>query len=546
MQNEQLQQVIKELKEANNVLVTVKSSPSVDELSAAVGLTLALNKADKHATTVFSGNVPSTIEFLQPEQVIETNTDSLRDFIIALDKSKADKLRYKVEDSVVRIFITPYRTSISDKDLEFSQGDFNVDVVIALGVVSKEDFDAAVTAHGRILHDATVIGITKQEVMSNVGSLNWQEPKASSVSEMISAVVDGMDPQLVDGQMATAFLTGIVSETDRFKNEKTTPEVLAIGSRLMSAGANQQLIAEKLEEPVKTEPLTKIANHDPNHDDGTLEIEHSDDEVGRIHIDDNGNLGDAPPELSTIAENNQTAVDDAPAEQKDVYEEAVTREYIETPLPQNNAATPPTTVKPANEVEQPSMTLPPPPPSNPGAVVNAQQLGGEENSQPQSTPVDAMPEPAMEAQLPMMQHGQKVLQPISDEYQPQKVENPVSNVQPGSLADLEQKMDSPHAPENSLENHLGSIRSQVNAVAENAPAPQQSIGAQHVDLTPPPPVEEVAPVAGAKPQPLVSQPDNARNGDSNGPPAVPPPLMPPSQPQFFDEDGKNNNPFSSN
>src|SRR5580698_8254399 len=122
------------LKSANNILVTVSANPSVDQLSACIGLTLMLNKLDKHATAVFSGAVPETIEFLKPEDTLEKNTDSLRDFIIALDKSKADKLRYKVEDKVVKIFITPYKTSLSEKDLEFSQGDFNVDVVIALGV----------------------------------------------------------------------------------------------------------------------------------------------------------------------------------------------------------------------------------------------------------------------------------------------------------------------------------------------------------------------------------------------------------------------------
>src|SRR5260221_12646663 len=107
-----------------------------------------------HSTAVFSGQVPSTIEFLQPEKTLEKSTDSLRDFIIALDKSKADKLRYKVEDQTVKIFITPYRTSLSDKDLEFSQGDFNVDVVMALGVKEQADLDKAIIAHGGILHDA--------------------------------------------------------------------------------------------------------------------------------------------------------------------------------------------------------------------------------------------------------------------------------------------------------------------------------------------------------------------------------------------------------
>src|SRR5680860_69714 len=155
----ELDQVVDRLKEANNVLVTVSANPSLDQLSACIGLTLVLNKMEKHGTAVFSGKIPSALEFLKPEETLERNTDSLRDFIISLDKSKADKLRYKVEDDIVKIFITPYRTSISEKDFDFSQGDFNVDVVVALGVNKKTDLDKAITSHGRILHDATVISI---------------------------------------------------------------------------------------------------------------------------------------------------------------------------------------------------------------------------------------------------------------------------------------------------------------------------------------------------------------------------------------------------
>src|SRR3954469_6416359 len=147
------------LKEANNILVTVSNNPSVDQLAACIGLTLSLNKMGKHATAVFSGEVPSLLGFLQPEKTIEKNTDSLRDFIISLDKSKADKLRYKVEDDVVKVFITPYRAKIDEKDLVFTQGEFNVEVVIALGVQRQDDLDEVVAAHGGILHTATVIGV---------------------------------------------------------------------------------------------------------------------------------------------------------------------------------------------------------------------------------------------------------------------------------------------------------------------------------------------------------------------------------------------------
>lgn len=241
------QQIAERLKEANNVLVTVSSNPSVDQLAACIGLTLLLNKLDKHGTAVFSGAIPSTIEFLKPEDTIETNTNSLRDFIIALDKSKADKLRYKVEDKVVKIFITPYRTSLSQDDLIFSEGDFNVDVVMGLGVREREDLDEAITAHGRILHDAVVISVNNRD-QGNLGSINWVDLNASSLSEMVVEIAGLITKDPLDTQMSTALMTGIVAETERFSNEKTTPRTMTIASRLLESGANQQLIATKLEE----------------------------------------------------------------------------------------------------------------------------------------------------------------------------------------------------------------------------------------------------------------------------------------------------------
>ncbi len=279
---DQKQQIVDRVKQANNILVTVSNDPSVDQLAACIGLTLIFNKMGKHATAVFSGTVPSTLEFLQPEKTIETTTDSLRDFIISLDKAKADKLRYKVEDKVVKIFITPYRTSISEHDLEFGQGDFNVDIVIALGVHDQGQLDQAITSHGRILHDATVATVNVKPG-GEFGSLNWLVPGASSLCELATDLVNALDKQLVDSQVATALLTGIVAETKRFSNERTSPDTMSISAQLMAAGANQQLVATKLEppapppapEPPKEEPAPPAEVSKA--DDGTLEISHAEE-----------------------------------------------------------------------------------------------------------------------------------------------------------------------------------------------------------------------------------------------------------------------------
>lgn len=278
------QLVAQRLKDATNILVTVGHDPSVDALAAALALTLILDKIEKTPTAVFSGKIPPAIEFLEPGKTFDTNVDGLRDFIIALDKEKADRLRYKVEDDVVRVFITPYKTTITEKDLTFSQGDFNVDLVIAFGVEKREDLDAAITAHGRILHDAAVITVNQLPGGSSLGEIDWSDPEASSLCEMLMSLTESLQSGLLDQPIATAILTGLVAATDRFRNEKTSPKVMTMAAQLMAAGANQQLIAEKLEEAetVSTGKLNaeqapvgeQQAEQPKKSSDGEMKVEH--------------------------------------------------------------------------------------------------------------------------------------------------------------------------------------------------------------------------------------------------------------------------------
>lgn len=447
--DEQKQQLVDRIKQAQNILVTVSANPSVDQLAAAIGLTLALNKLDKHGTAVFSGQVPSTLEFLKPEETLEKNTDSLRDFIIALDKSKADKLRYKVEDDVVRIFITPYRTNLSESDLEFSQGDFNVDVVVCLGVAEQHDLDAAITAHGRILHDATVVSVSTQG-QGSLGSINWVDPGASALSEMILNLVDGLDKKLLDGQIATALLTGIVATTDRFRNEKTTPKTMSASAELMAAGANQQLIATELEPEVSAKinnqggassgsaaDPAKPAAETPKSEPGTLEIDH---EAGaeeaaafesptpeppnpQVQVDAEGRLITEGQELPEISGVKGVSSEGAVTEGK---QGSPKRERITEPPRladgELTANTTPEGLDPSTE----ELTLPP---------VDAPLLNHNENVLP-PTPAPQPPKPA-EPFMP--------LQPAPPVWQPPVQPDPLTP--DTTLAEIEQSVDSPHLHE---------------------------------------------------------------------------------------------------
>ena len=239
-----VRKIADKIKNSENILVALSRDPSVDEIAAAIGLALFLDGIQKHTTAIYSGRTPDALAFLRPEETFETDTDSLQDFIIALSKDKADHLRYKLDGDFVKVFITPYKTKITEQDLSYSYGDYNVDFVIGLNVRSVADLDDALAEHGRIMHDASAVDITTGEP-GRFGEIEWSNPAASSVSEMVTELifaVQGSDAKL-DADIATALLTGIVAATQRFSNNRTTSETLSLASKLMTMGADQQLIS---------------------------------------------------------------------------------------------------------------------------------------------------------------------------------------------------------------------------------------------------------------------------------------------------------------
>ena len=316
--NNAQEQIIAKLKESESILIAVNDNPTVDELASALALTLAINKSGKHATAVASGEMPDALTFLRPEKTFENSVDSLRDFIIALNKEKADHLRYKLVGDHVKIFITPYRAVISEKDLEFEQGDFNVDFVLAVGVRDKEHLDGALAAHGKIFHDATVGILTIGEDHSDLNGINWHNENASSLSELTIKIIESLDKKSLSQPVATALLTGIVSQTDRFSNAKATAEVMSLSAKLISAGADQQLVVSKIREAEEKagefavqknskmeEALEEISNKKPEAEtvsktkqkrDGAFVISHEAKEEPKIEAEEVSKIEEAPVE----------------------------------------------------------------------------------------------------------------------------------------------------------------------------------------------------------------------------------------------------------
>ena len=270
--NSIMKDVGEKIKNVHNILIALSSDPSVDEIATAIALSLCLDRAGKRATAIYSGTTPNALQFLNPERAFETNSNVLKDFVIALSKDKADHLRYKLDGDYVKIFITPYKNSISEADLEFSLGDFNIELVLALNVPSGIDLDDALREHGRVMHDATVINVTNGNP-GKFGDIEWSDKSRSSIAEMVAELLYSTgDDKAIEPEEATALLTGIVSATDHFTNNMTTANALQIAANLIRSGADRKLINENIN--LGSDNMFFSSNNQNKSDDGSIKIDH--------------------------------------------------------------------------------------------------------------------------------------------------------------------------------------------------------------------------------------------------------------------------------
>ena len=255
------EKVAEKIQRGANILIALSKDPNLDEMSAAIALAIVLDQQKKHVTAIYSGKTPNALEFLKPEETFEKDTSSLQDFIIALNKSKADHLTYKLDGDYVKIYITPYKGQVKKEDLEYSYGDYNVDLVIVFNVNAGTEIDSALSEYGRIMHDASAINITSG-LPGRFADLEWSDPEKSSVCEMVYDLLKELEITELSQEVATALLTGILSATERFSNNRTKPTTMAVASKLMEAGADQQLISANILKPETPAVPESIATPD--------------------------------------------------------------------------------------------------------------------------------------------------------------------------------------------------------------------------------------------------------------------------------------------
>jgi phosphoesterase RecJ-like protein len=259
MELQPFQQVEQLLKEKQRILLLTHVKMDGDALGSIISTYLFLQKMGKDVTAVCGDPVPDALKFLPITNVVDTEFNGVRDYIVTIDCNNGvvDKLKYAVEDNKVNIIITPKKGAFEDKDISFRRGDAKYDLVIVLDTPDLGQLGSIYQNNADLFYDIPVINIDHHPSNTRFGHVHVIDPIASSACEILFDMFRYLQKkqQFVDQDIATLLLAGIITDTGSFQNANTTPKSLDIAADLLDLGADQQDIIRHV---YKTKNLTTL------------------------------------------------------------------------------------------------------------------------------------------------------------------------------------------------------------------------------------------------------------------------------------------------
>ncbi|MBW4061260.1 hypothetical protein HJC99_01670 [Candidatus Saccharibacteria bacterium] len=241
------QQTSEAIRQAETILITTGQRPNVDQVAATLSMAAILRKFGKKVSVIISDQLPGPAQWLDTKGV-DSRLSGLRDFILKVNTTKVevDSLRYEPDGDHLKIYITPFAGGFAPSDVTFDYGDFHYDLAIILGVPQRNRIDKVYTEHAAIFASIPVVNIDFHRINESYGAINLIEPTASSISEMLVATSESLQTGLIDADIATMMLGGIMAATDRFTAPHTTSKSLTVAAQMMAAGADQQAVVRGL------------------------------------------------------------------------------------------------------------------------------------------------------------------------------------------------------------------------------------------------------------------------------------------------------------
>jgi nanoRNase/pAp phosphatase (c-di-AMP/oligoRNAs hydrolase) len=236
------------IEHAQNILIIGPEKWSADSAAGVIGLFSVLKKLDKNVRAVAPESVPENISFLPNNHVVGHRIGKENDFVITIStrKSQIKNIQSVPREESFDLVISSENGMISAEDISFKKHVENFDLVITVGADSFEDCGSIFQESPELFSETPSINISANPSNEFFGKVNLVNPAASSVCEVLADFTLNYFPEAINEQIATIFLTGILSETESFLSSTTTAKSLTLAAQLQEIGASQSEIIEHL------------------------------------------------------------------------------------------------------------------------------------------------------------------------------------------------------------------------------------------------------------------------------------------------------------
>lgn len=254
-------QIIDLISRSEKILLLPSSPPDGDSIGASISLYLVLKKLGKQVTVVCSDPIPEVLQFLPNTDVVDNKAAVSSEVIITVDQGKvdADSIRTEIIDNKLNIIITPREGRVFKKDFTFGESDADYDLIITVDTAELVQIRDFYEQNVDLFHKIPVINIDHHVSNAHFGKINYVDIMAASTTELLLPLFEEMadreQKNLIDEDVATLLLTGIITDTGSFQNANTTPRSFSKAAKLISYGARQQEIIQHI---YKTKQLSQL------------------------------------------------------------------------------------------------------------------------------------------------------------------------------------------------------------------------------------------------------------------------------------------------
>jgi nanoRNase/pAp phosphatase (c-di-AMP/oligoRNAs hydrolase) len=241
---------------AQNICLLPSKNIQGDILAATLALFYSLEKINKNVNTTTLKKIPEQFQFLNNNRLLPA-----KNLTISVDTSQKEiqDIKYEKNDKNLKIHLTCAKGALQEKDIlmeaqyEDNNGLNPVELLITLGVKSLEDLNLS-DKEIQSLSETPILNIDNQPSNENFGEVNLIN-LCSSLCEIVVEVIKSTDEALLDENIATQLLSGIIWSSQNFKNPNVRSKTFETASYLIEKKADHTKIIQRF---YKTKPISRV------------------------------------------------------------------------------------------------------------------------------------------------------------------------------------------------------------------------------------------------------------------------------------------------